>query len=68
MLIEADGRRFDVKYATDCALMQNYPTPSNKVRMAAERKASVEAPLPTVMIVSKGICSQCDSPVYYNQE
>ena len=31
VLTEPGGRRFDVKYAGDCALMQHNPTPSSKV-------------------------------------
>jgi hypothetical protein len=31
VLTEPGGRRFDVKYAGDCALMQHSPTPSSKI-------------------------------------
>ena len=43
VLTESGGRRFDVQYAGDCALMQNNPTPSSKVRNEADRKAEEEA-------------------------
>jgi hypothetical protein len=34
-LSEADGRRFAVQYATHCAKIFNYPTPSSKVRVGS---------------------------------
>ena len=34
-LLEADGRRFAVLYAADCASIFNYPTPSSKVRVGS---------------------------------
>ena len=34
-LSEADGRRFAVLYAADCASIFNYPTPSSKVRVGS---------------------------------
>jgi hypothetical protein len=34
-LTEADGRRFAVQYAADCAPIQKHPTPSSKVRVGS---------------------------------
>jgi len=42
VLTEAGGRRFEVQYAGDCALMQSNPTPWSK-RPEADRKAEEEA-------------------------
>ena len=42
VLTESGCRRFEVQYAGDCALMQNNPTPSSKVRNEADRKAEEE--------------------------
>ena len=52
VLTEPGGRRFEVKYAGDCAEMQNNPTPSSKVPVEAEAEAAYqptkhgEAPAP----------------------
>ena len=34
-LAEADGQRFAVQYAADCAQIQKHPTPSSKVRVGS---------------------------------
>ena len=36
-LTEADGRRYAVQYAHDCAVIQNNPAPSSKVCACVQR-------------------------------
>ena len=52
VLTEPGGRRFDVKYAGDCALMQNNPTPSSKV---AKRQVLGDLQPPRPLPVSHGV-------------
>ena len=57
VLTEADGRRYDVKYAADCPLIVNNPTPSSKV-LEAERKVpgALHPPVPPAL------CSMPSNP------
>ena len=43
-LSEADGRRFAVQYAADCAKIFNHPTPSSKVRVGSVLPRARPAP------------------------
>ena len=52
VLTEPGGRRFDVTYAGDCALMQNNPTPSSKV---AKRQVLGDLQPPRPLPVSHGV-------------
>ena len=55
-LVEADGRRFKVTYAKDCAFIQNYPKAMSKVGVLCGAAAEELPAVRTRACEAAGMC------------